>query len=145
MKSTFLNSAGAFLFLLLSFTLQQANAATTVRPFDNSAPPHLNLTVTIPAAWQSQIVRVDYENESIFSLKAGDKSPAFLFSVTKVTDEQWMTVKNQIKGYTILENKEGFITFLQKTDVKKIKGAADSQYQEVLGQLDAIVGSIQVN
>jgi hypothetical protein len=145
MKSTFLNSAGAFLFSLLSFTILQVHAATTVRPFDNISPPHLNVTVNIPATWQSQIVRQDYENESIFSLKTSDKTPAFLFSVTKVTDDQWMTVKNQIKGYTIIENKDGYITFVQKTDVKKIKGQADAQYQQVLGQLDAIVGSIQLN
>jgi hypothetical protein len=143
MKSTFLKSAGTFMLSLLTFTVFHAQAATMARPSGDKAPP-LNLSVNIPATWQSQIVRVDYENESIFSLKAGDKAPAFLFSVTKVSGDQWMTIKEQIKGYSILENKDGYITFLQKTDAKKIKGAADAQYQEVLGQLDAIVGSIQV-
>ncbi len=105
---------------------------------------HLDLTVYIPAAIESQIVRTDYENQSIFSLKTGNEAAAFLFSVTKVTGDQWMKTKDQLEGCTIIENKDGFITFAQKTDVKKIKGAADVQYQQVLAQVDAMIRSIGV-
>ena len=105
---------------------------------------HLNLTFTIPANWETQLVRVDYENESIFSLKTGSGAPAFLFSVTKVTDAQWWEVKDQLKKYTIVENKDGFITFVQKTDLKKMKELPDVQYRQVLGSLDVVVGSIRL-
>src|SRR6185295_18381861 len=99
---------------------------------------------TIPANWETQLVRVDYENESIFSLKTGSGAPAFLFSVTKVTDAQWWEVKDQLKKYTIVENKDGFITFVQKTDLKKMKELPDVQYRQVLGSLDVVVGSIRL-
>ena len=125
-------------------TVAPCSVATSPKDLYNDVPAHLNITLTIPAAWQSQIVRVDYENESIFSLKNGDKAPAFLFSVTRITGDQWMLVKNQLKGYTILGNKDGFITFVQKADVTKIKGSADAQYHEILGVVDAIVASIRV-
>src|SRR4030095_8148804 len=61
-----------------------ANSASVSHGTDIS---HLNLTVTIPATWQSKIVRTDYENQSIFSLNTGNEAPAFLFSVTKVTGD----------------------------------------------------------
>ena len=109
-----------------------------------NALPHLNLTVSIPASLQTKIVREDYENESIFSLKTTNESPVFLFSITKISTGQWMKVKSQIKAYTIVANEDGFITFVQKTDVKKIKGSEDAQYQMALREIDAIVSSIEV-
>ena len=104
----------------------------------------LNLTIAIPASLQSQIERTDYENESIFSLKTGDKATEFLFSVTKVSVEQWMKVREQLKGYRIIENQSGFITVVQKTSVKKIQGPADAPYQQALRELDAMLASIRI-
>ena len=145
MKNLFLNSAKALLILLVTLTAVNAQAAIPPRPSDSNVPPHLNLSVTIPDAWQSQIVRQDFENESVFSFKNGDNAPAFLFSVTRVTGDQWMTVKDQIKDYTILENKDNFITFVQKSDVWKIKGTANAQYQQVMHQVDGIISTIHLN
>ena len=145
MKNLFLNSARALLISLVTLTTINAQASIPSHPSDNNVPPHLDLSITIPQAWQSQIVRQDFENESVFSLKNGNGTPAFLFSVTRVTGDQWMTVKDQIKDYTIIENKDNFITFVQKTDVRKIKGTADAQYQQVLQQVDGIIATIHLN
>ena len=117
-------------------------AATSLK--DESNVSHLNLSLSIPLSWYSQITKTDYENQSIFTLKTSDNASVFLFSVTKVTGDQWMKLKDQIKGSTIIENKDGFITFVQKTDVKKIKGMTDAQSQDVLLSLDAVVASIRV-
>lgn len=144
MKNLFLNSARALLFLIISFTAVNAQAAPP-HPSDSNVPPHLNLSVTIPEAWQSQIVRQDFENESVFSLKNENNAPVFLFSVTRVTGDQWMIVKDQVGSYTILENKDNYITFVQKTDVRKIKGTADAEYQQVLQQVDGMIATIHLN
>jgi len=145
MKNVFLKSARALLFSLVTITAIHAQAALPPHPSDSNVPPHLNLSVTIPAAWQSQIVRQDFENESVCSLKNGNNTPVFLFSVTRVTGDQWMTIKDQMKNYTIIENKDNFITFVQKTDVRKIKGTGDAQYQQVLQQVDGMIATIRLN
>jgi hypothetical protein len=143
MKTAIKNSVRALIFSLVTATFVNAQAAIP-RPSDNNVPPHLNLSITIPDALQSQIVRQDFENEAIFSLKNGNAS-SFLFSVTKVSYDQWEQLKNQLKDYTVLENKDGFITYTQKTDVKKIKGTADVQYQQAMQQVDGIISTIKLN
>ncbi len=143
MKTKLFNAGRALLFLLVIFTGIYAKASTVAVPSQNSVPPKLNLSVSIPNALESQVVRQDFENESVFSLKNGN-SNAFLFSVTKVTGDQWMTIKNQAGAYSILENKDGFITFLQKTDQQKIKGSGDAQYQKALQEMDGMIRSIQL-
>jgi hypothetical protein len=65
--------------------------------------------------------------------------------ITKVSYEQWEQLKGQLKDYKILENKDDFITFMQKTDVTKIKGAANAQYQQVMQQVDGMIATIQLN
>lgn len=142
MKNAFLKTAQMLLF---SFAVLTAINAGAHNPSGKNALPKLNLTVTIPDALQSQITRQDFENESIFSFKNGNNEPAFLFSITKVTDRQWATVKGQIKKYLIIENKDGFITFVQRTDQPKIKGSANAQYHQVLQQVDAMITTIQLN
>ena len=145
MKNLFLISARALLISLVTLTSINAQAAMPPHLSDGNVPPHLSLSVTIPETWQSQIVRQDFENESVFSLKNGNNTPVFLFSVTKVTGDQWMTVKDQVKDYAIIENKDNFITFVQKTDVRKIKGTADAQYQQALQQVDGMIATIHLN
>jgi hypothetical protein len=105
---------------------QQETFATAAIPADVTArtfstPPaktHLDLIYTIPAAWTSKVVITDYENESIFTLVEENKPATFLFSVAKITAAQWMKLQGQIQNYSILENKDGYIVFLQKGKVK---------------------------
>ena len=142
MKNQFLNLIGGAFFFLSVLAVNEAGAAL---PSNNGTPSSLNFSIAIPESLQSQIVRQDYENESIFSMNTGGKKTAFLFSVTKVTTDQWNTIKEQIGTYTILENKDGYITFLQKTKEKSIRGSGDAQYQQMLHQLDGIIATIHLN
>src|SRR5205814_4022250 len=100
MKNTIQNSVCALMLLLAASFTVNAQAPLPPHAAGNSAPPHLNISITIPDALQSQIVRQDFENESIFSLKDGNNSPEFLFSITKVTGAQWMQLIDQVKNYT---------------------------------------------
>jgi hypothetical protein len=106
---------------------------------------NLNVSINIPVAFQSQIVRQDFENESIFSFRNADNSTVFLFSISKVSGAQWMQLKDQVKDYTIIENKDEVITFVQRTDVKNIKGAANDQYQNMMLQADGMIASLHFN
>ena len=102
-----------------TFALAAIPANATARTF--SSPPakaHLDLIYTIPAAWTSKVVITDYENESIFTLVEENKPATFLFSVTKVSTAQWMKLQGQFMNYSILENKDGYIVFLQKGKVR---------------------------
>lgn len=144
MKNKLQNSVRVLIFSLAALFSANAQAVSPTQPTGNNVPPHLNLSITIPDALQSQIVRQDFENEAIFSLRNGS-SPAFLFSITKVSYDQWDQLKSQLKDYTVIENKDGYITYAQKTDVKKIKGAADTQYQQVMPQVDGMISSVKLN
>jgi hypothetical protein len=94
-------------------------AETTAHIFSSPlVTSHLDLIYTIPAAWTSKVVITDYENESIFTLVEENKPATFLFSVTKITTAQWMKLHGQLQNYSILENKDGYIVFLQKGKVK---------------------------
>jgi hypothetical protein len=110
----------------------------------NHILPSFYFVVTIPASFQSQIIREDYDNQSIFSLKTESKTSVFLFSVTRVTGDQWMKIKDQVKNHTIVENKNGYITFAEKTTTREIKGTGNTRYQEVLREMDNMISSIQV-
>ena len=130
--------------LLAALISVNAQAVSPAHSAGNSVPPHLSMSVNIPDALQQQIARQDFENEAIFSFKNG-KDASFLFSVTKVSSDQWLQLKDQLKNYTVIENSGDYITFVQKTDVKKLKGSADAQYQQVMLQLDGIISTIHLN
>jgi len=137
------SSAVSALFLLLTFSLS-INAKSIAATLPNDGHDKLSFTVNIPEGIQPEIVRQDFGNESLFSFKNGSNN-AFLFSVTRVSAEQWLKVKDQVSHYTIIENKDNYITFVQKTDQAKIKGSGNDGYQKVYVQLDNIIGSIHLN
>lgn len=144
MNTNYFRSASCVMLLLLNIILYCNVAAAKDQLSDSQEPPKLNCAVNIPGCLKSHIIRQDFENESIFSLDNGNK-PAFLFSVTKVSGEQWITLKGQLNEYSIIENRDGFITFVQKTNVSGLKGDHASEYQDALQQVDGMIRSIQLN
>ena len=145
MKNKIQNSVSVLMLLFLLSSSANAQMLLGSDAVGRVYLSNLNISIGIPTSMQSQLVRQDFENESIFNLKDGNNSPVFLFSVSKVTGVQWMQIKDQVKDYTIIENKDEFITFVQKTDVRKIKGAANDQYQSAIQQLDGMIASIHFN
>jgi hypothetical protein len=142
MKTNILLAARVLLFSLLT-TIVYLNATSKAQPAMSGAPSALKFSISIPDAVQSQIERQDFENQTIFSFVNGDKN-AYLFSVNKLTDEQWLSVKSNVNNYTILENKDGYITYIEKTDQTSIKGKNNTGYQEVLQQIDAMISSVKL-
>jgi len=145
MKTNALQAASMLFFLLFASLMTQAGAQSQNHSAGDPPPPGLlQFSISIPDAMQSQITRQDFENQSIFSFKNENGKTAFLFSVNKVTDQQWLSIKQDVKNYTILENQDGFITFIQKTTDSSIKGKDNTKYQQVLQQVDAIIASIHM-
>jgi hypothetical protein len=143
MKTKFAFAATLLLFLFTSLT-SVTNTQAMNRAVSGLAPEVLRFSISIPETIQPEIVRQDFENQSIFSFKNESGKTAFLFSVNQVTDQQWLAIKENMKNYTILENKDGLITFIQKTEQASIKGKSNSDYQLILQQLDAIIASVKL-
>ncbi|HYV95619.1 MAG TPA: hypothetical protein VE978_27840 [Chitinophagales bacterium] len=145
MKNAIQKSACVMLFLLAVSISANAQALLGPESTSRILLSNLNTSISIPVTCQSQIVRQDFENESIFSFKNEDNSPVFLFSINKVTGAQWMQLKDQVKDYTIIENKDEVITFVLRTDVTKIKGSTNDQYQSMMAQVDGMIASLSRN
>ena len=145
MKNSIQKSACALMFLLAVSVSVNAQALLGSEATSRILLSNLNISISIPVAIQSQIVRQDFENESIFSFRNEDNSTVFLFSISKVTGAQWMQLKDQVKHYTIIENKDEVITFVQRTNVKTIKGSANYQYQNMMLQVDGMIASLSRN
>ncbi|MFI5134374.1 MAG: hypothetical protein ACHQD9_00845 [Chitinophagales bacterium] len=143
MKTKVLNAALPLLLIVLASSLLHANSLKSNRLTKYPGPGALEFSISIPQSLQSQIVRQDFENESIFNFKNEKGKPAFLFSITKVTSEQWMQIHQQVNYYKILENKDGYITFVQITDQSRIKGD-NAGFQQALQQVNSMIESIQL-
>ena len=138
MKTILTQSFRFTLLLVVMLSTSQIKAAS------HHADPVL-FSISIPESWQSSIVRQDFENQSIFSLKNGTAQPVFLFSISKTTGAQWQTIHSQLKNAMIIENKEGYILYVEKNDQAHIKGSADALYQQIMLQLNTIIQTVHVN
>ena len=145
MKNAIQKSACAMMVLLVIYISANANPPSASEATSRIFLSNLNVSINIPVAIQSQIVRQDFENESIFSFRNEDNSTVFLFSISKVTGTQWMQLKDQVKHYTIIENKDEVITFVQGTEVTNIKGTANDEYQNMRLQVDGMIASLSHN
>jgi len=100
-------------------------------------------TVSIPASIESRLVNEAAENTVIYKFKKADGSLQFLFSINKVSYEQWTLVRSQIPEAKLLGQKDGTIYYAELTTRKSMKDADKQAYAEAVGQLDAIVQSIK--
>src|SRR5271154_5144437 len=100
---TLLKTALFSALVLLLFRVPETYGAVAGGPDSGK----LSFAVTIPDSWQSFIERTDYGNETIFSFIAPDDDPVFLFSVTKVSDDQWEQLQGQLHNYDVIQNENG--------------------------------------
>ena len=141
MKTFFKQSLSVAMIIIVTLFAFKTYAGN---PADNPQA-QLSLKISLPQSWQSVVEKQDFGNEVLFNFKNGNAKPVFLFSITKVSGDQWIALQGQVRGATILENKDGYITFLQMTNQSKIKGADNDLFQQVVEQLNAVISSIQIN
>lgn len=128
-------------FLLLAIL----TISTSALKASSDHPDPMLFSLVIPDAWKTSIVRQDFENQTIISLKNGNQPPAFLFSISRVTEKQWLALHHQLANAAVTENRNGYVIYVEKTTQQKIKGTAAAQYQQILSQLDIIIQSIRIN
>jgi hypothetical protein len=104
----------------------------------------LSLSVNIPDQWKSAIIRVDENETTTFKLDNGNAPAVFLFSVTKIPDQQWAKVKSQMPDSKLIAHKNESIYFVQRTNKETIKGANSATYAQVYPLIDQLIQSIQI-
>ena len=93
--------------------------------------------------WLRQHIFATYRNS--VKLAVIRKTPAtFLFSVTKIPDQQWAKVKSQMPDAQLIAHKNESIYFVQRTNKETVKGANSATYAQVYPLLDQLIQSIQV-
>ena len=94
MKNAIQKSACAMMVLLVVYISANAQPLLGSESTSRIHLSNLNISISIPVAIQSHIIRQDFENETIFSFMNEDDVPVFLFSISKVTGAQWMQLKD---------------------------------------------------
>ena len=105
----------------------------------------LTFTINIPDQWKQIILREDGNETATFKFDNGNTAPLFLFSVSKIPEQQWAKVKSQMPDAVMMLHKNGSIYFIQKTSKENIKGPKSDLYSQIYKQLDGIIASIQIS
>ena len=136
--------------LLLSITYADAQSESALKKLtandvqaasENSTVAFL---VTIPGDYASTVTRENAQDAVYFNFKKSDGTTQFLFQVNRVSEYQWMLIKDQLSHARILDHKNGFIYYALATDKSKIKGPDNEAYQQVYDHLNQIINSIVI-
>ena len=119
-----------------------SNALPSVNPVVTNVT--ILFSISIPESLNSSIVREETETAVNFNFKKADGTTSFLFSVNKISASEWMNMKAQLANAKVLDNKNGMIYFLMITDKQKMKGADSEKYNQVMQDLNSLIGSIKI-
>jgi hypothetical protein len=137
MKTKFYFTAALALILMAFDNFSFAKSAST-------DPGIGQYAVSIPDNVQQYVVKETSENSVRYTFKKSDGTQQFLFSITKVPEMQWLTIRDQIPNTTMIAHKNGFIYYSEITTRSFIKGADSDAYKQVHNQLQDIIRSIQI-
>lgn len=140
----------AMLVLLLSITYADAQSESALKKLtandmqaasENSAVAFL---VSIPGDYASTVTRENAQDAVYFNFKKSDGTTQFLFQVNRISEYQWMLIKDQLSHARVLDHKNGFIYYALATDKSRIKGPDNEAYQQVYDHLNQIINSIVI-
>lgn len=151
MKKESFIQASFLMTMMLIITFNFSDAKSASRPETSAAialqspqPPTVQFMISIPEDYASRIVRENGDNACYFRFKKTDGTFEFLFQVNKVSEIQWLSIKDQLNSPTILDHKNGFIYYAQVTDKDHIKGADNAAYSQVYKQLHQLINTIVI-
>lgn len=104
----------------------------------------VTLQVSIPGDYTSRVTRQNAEDAVYFNFKKSDGTTQFLFQVNRISEYQWMQIKDQLNHPRILDHKNGFIYYALPTDKYRIKAPDSEAYQQVYDHLNQIITSIVI-
>jgi hypothetical protein len=140
----------AMLVLLLTFTYagaQSENALKILSASDlkvASEKAAVTFQVSIPGDYTSSVTRQNAENAVYFNFKKSDGTTQFLFQVNRISEYQWLQIKDQLSHSRILDHKNGFIYYALPTDKYRINGPDSEAYQQVYVHLNQIINTIAI-
>ena len=138
----------AALVLLITITFAHAqsesalNTASARNVMAASEKAAVTFLVSIPYDYTSKVTRENAEDAVYFKFIKSDGTTQFLFQVNRISEYQWMLIKDQLSHPRILDHKNGFIYYALATDKFKIKGPDNEAYQQVYDHLNQIISSI---
>lgn len=133
-----------FSFILLLFAVTQAadfNAAYAT----GKRPGNAHISAAIPEQWKNNISKDVNGDVTTFSLVNGDAAPVFLFSITEISEQEWIKVKTQLPDVKLIARKDGNIYFSDKNQKEKIKGPSSDLYQQIYPHIDQMITNIQID
>jgi len=106
---------------------------------------NLNLQITMAFDWQSK-AKVDETPQSVtFAYTNPGSQQVFLYSITKISEQSWLAVKDQMDNAHVVAEKNGMVYFVQLTDKTSIKGPNAKEYKDIVESLNDIPHSVQIN
>jgi len=128
--------------LSLVFSARVAKASDEVLFYQ--AGNDVRFTIEIPEQWNNYIVQESSGDGINFKFKKADGSKEFLFSINKISDQQWIVIKEQLGNAKLLAHKGTIIYYSQVTDKAKVKGTGNEEYAKIYSHLDDIIKSIKI-
>lgn len=134
--------------LVLTFTYADAQSESALKTLsasevkaasENAAVAFL---VSIPGDYTSRVTRENAEDAVYFKFKKSDGTTQFLFQVNRISEYQWMQIKDQLSHPRILDHKNGVIYYALATDKYKTSGPDNEAYRQVYDHLNQIINSI---
>jgi len=104
---------------------------------------NLHVQITMPADWQEKMKVTETDQVITFSYINPGGQPVFLYSVTKISEQNWMAIKDQLTNVHIVAEKDGTVYFVELTDKTSIKSANAKEFKAIVDQLDEIWHSIK--
>ncbi|MEP7128318.1 MAG: hypothetical protein ABI729_05595 [Chitinophagales bacterium] len=135
-----ITGAGLLLIMLLITTFSFSTDATAA-----VRKPNAQVNASIPDQWKSNIIKEQNGAVTSFSLVNGNSAPVFLFSVTEISEQEWIKMKTQMPDIKLLERKNGNIYYSYKNQKEKVKGACNELYLEIYPHLDQMITGVQID
>jgi hypothetical protein len=137
------------LILLISFFFADAQTETAMQSINSSAlesavPPSVEFVISLPDEYSSRIVRENAENAVYFRFKKSDGNTVFLFQVNKISENQWISIKDQLVNPILLDHRNGFIYYAQPGEHSKVKGPDAALYDQLYDRLSQLIRTIQI-
>jgi hypothetical protein len=134
------------LIVLLSGFLSAAQGST---PGNNGdyvyQSKNLNVQITMPGEWQDKVRAIETDQSVTFSYTNPGGQPVFLYSITKIPEQTWMNIKEQLINVHVITEKNGTVYFVETTDKTSIKGNNAKEFKSIVNHLGDILHNIQVN
>jgi hypothetical protein len=102
---------------------------------------NLKIALQLPDEWQSKVTIEESDNQVVFKYSNPGGQPVFLLAINRVTEAQWMDIKDQLTNSKLLSHKNGMIIYVEITDQAKIKGANSKEFAGIVSKLNDVVQS----